>query len=418
MRYSVRIALMILAVRATVFATVEATAADVTGHWQLEVVLGRFLLSHGPLVLRQSGDALNGTYREESIHAQRAGKTGVISGEVKGKQVTMAMEFPDGHGGTMVAEIEDANSMRGSLTVEGRQGAWKWTATRRIDVRASGPKQPVPLFTEKTLVADRSVMDLCVGDDGQTYYLDYFAGALGVISKDSGQLKVLVQGLKEPLSMVAWGGDLYFTEAGSESAQYRDGSLSVFQIKTSQKKTIATGLNYPKTVFADSQGTIFVLEAPGTCTSHGGTNRLLRFAPGKSRYEVALSKLRDATAFVLDSKGNSYVGTMGKSTPGDTAQLLLYERGSTVPRVILADLPSINDMAIDPQDNLYLAGLGSDDGKKDAIILIREAGSQVVPLSSGFHAMCLGVDDAGNVYYATGRSHDSIRALCRRPVAP
>ena len=42
------------------------------------------------------------------------------------------------------------------------------------------------------------------------------------------------------------------------------------------------------------------------------------FAPGAETYQVVLDDLPDPTAFVLDSFGSIYVGTMGRSSPGGT----------------------------------------------------------------------------------------------------
>ncbi len=275
----------------------------------------------------------------------------------------------------------------------------------------------IPEFADSPLILGKSVMDLCVCADGQIYYVDYFGNSLGFISKDNRELNVLLTGLRGPSSIAAIGTDLYFTEVGSKAEKYRDGALCVMRTRTGKKETITGGLHYPSSVFIGPTGAVYVLEAAGSQTSYGGRNRVVRFPAGATRHDVVASNIRDPGAFVVDKKGNIYIGTVGRSMPGDTAKLLIYERGRRSPKTLLSNLPSVEDMAIDPQGNLYIAGFGDDESEKVAIALVLKGHSYFVPIMRGFQAWCLALDPVGNVYYSTGRSSDSLRIL-RRKGAP
>lgn len=272
----------------------------------------------------------------------------------------------------------------------------------------------VPEFADSPLILGKGVIDLCVDADGRVYYVDYFGNSLGFISKDSKEMNVLLTGLNGPLSVEAFGTDVYFTEAGSQDAEYREGTLSVLRTGSGKKETITGGLQYPACLFVDAAGAIYVLEAAGSQTGFGGHNRLLRFPPRSTSYDVVLSKIRRPGSFVVDKSGNIYIGTIGTSSPGDTAELLVFRKGKRSPNTVLSNLPSVHDMGIDSQGNLYIAGVGDDESEQVAIAFVPEGRSYFVPIMRGFQAWCLALDPPGNVYYSTLRGSDSVSVLRRR----
>jgi len=80
---------------------------------------------------------------------------------------------------------------------------------------------------------------------------------------------------------------------------------------------------------------------------------------------------------------------------------------------VLTGLPSVSDLAIDDEDNIYVAGFGK--GRRRITIgYVPKGERRFIPLKRGLHAWCVCLDPAGNVYYSTGRTLDSVRVLKRK----
>ncbi|MBC8869645.1 MAG: HEAT repeat domain-containing protein [Planctomycetes bacterium] len=260
---------------------------------------------------------------------------------------------------------------------------------------------------EDILIAERrGVTDLCLGPGGLVYFVEHFDGAIGCLDKDTRKPRVILQDLKRPNALAAVGSDLYFVEIGTRSGKFHDGTLSVLRTKDGTKEKICDGLHYPSSLFIDGKGAIYVLES-GT---FGGRTRLIRFLSGQTEYEVVIPDVR-GNAVVLDSEGNIFIGTMGKTAPGDTGQLVVYPGGNGPPRTVVQNLPSIHDMEIDDQDNIFIAGMGGDRGKKIAVALVPQGASKFTTLHQGHQTWALALDPSGNIYYSTLRGSNSIRML-------
>ena len=134
-----------------------------------------------------------------------------------------------------------------------------------------------PCYDDQVLFSGQNVLGLSVATNGVVYYADYFGASFGFLDFDNNRLNPLVSGLNHPASVEAAGNRIYFTESGSDAGQYHDGTLSVFDLQTTARTVIATGLQYPVSLFIDAGGNVYVLEAAGSSTSFGGYNRLLKF---------------------------------------------------------------------------------------------------------------------------------------------
>ena len=154
-------------------------------------------------------------------------------------------------------------------------------------------------------------------------------------------LRVLQSDLQQPKSIAAFGDRLLFTETGTSDAKYRDGKLSTFDPETQEITTLADELNYPTSLFVDSDGGVYVIEAGATSTSFGGHDRLLYFPPKSSQFEVLLADLKAPKAVAVDPAGTIYVGTGPKSSYRDTAALLMYPKGQTRAKVLVSNLPDV-----------------------------------------------------------------------------
>lgn len=281
-----------------------------------------------------------------------------------------------------------------------------------IAMRATGPPPSieVPCTKEEILNVGESVMGLTVATNDTIYFADYFGNRVGVVDKNTGRLSALLSDLNAPQAIKAHGWDVYFVEAGTEAGRYHDGALSVLHADAGRREVIVGRLHYPKSLFVDAVGFVYVLEHAGTGTSFGGNDRLIRFAPGANQYEVVLPNLPRANAVVVARDGVISVGNFGETIPGETGELVRYHPGSADPEILSTELPAIQDLAIDGNDNLYLAGFGVDPGTI-GIAVVPKGGNRLIPLAKGFQAWCLALDSDRNIYYATGRNGDSIRVL-------
>ena len=270
---------------------------------------------------------------------------------------------------------------------------------------------PIPEFADEVVIPDDGVMGLCATADGTLYFVDYFEGTLGILDPENRELQVLASGLTAPAKIAASGTDLYFTETGTQGQRYRDGKLSVFDTRTGQHRELVGALQYPTSVFVERSGSILVIECAGSSTSYPGHDRLIRVDPETGKLVVVIPKIPAPQAVVADRRGTIYVGTMGRSSPGNTATLLAYRPGRTEPEVLASELPTIHDLWIDGKSNLYIAGFGRDENT--GVVFLRSGTKEIVPLIDGHQVNCLALDPGGNVFYSSGRRKDAIRVLRR-----
>lgn len=272
------------------------------------------------------------------------------------------------------------------------------------------------LGTERDLTA-LDAWGLTVGPGG-----DVFSVAdeeLRAVNRVNGHSRVVWTGLNRALAVEAFGPDIYFPEAGTESGRFQNGALSVYHSLTGRREVLVRGLHYPKSLFIDARGYVYVLEAGGSHTPFGGRDRLIRFASGSSTVEVILSEVPElAFAVVLTSDGSIVLGVGRPNFPG-LGRLLRY-RPATEPETLLTVPEPIVDLAIDREDNLYLAlsGPGGPAGPPVGIGMLPRGDSSLMPLRTGIRAGCLAVDEARNVYYASGGDGGELRVLTPFPPRP
>ena len=99
-----------------------------------------------------------------------------------------------------------------------------------------------------------------------------------------------------------------------------------------------------------------MLEAAGSSSGFGGNNRLLRFPPGSTNYQVVIPFIPAPVGVAVSRTGVIWVGSYGA---GNTGRVFEYSPGSTNPVTLAQNLPAVNDLAADTNQNLYFAGSGS-----------------------------------------------------------
>ncbi|MBW7866646.1 MAG: redoxin family protein [Candidatus Hydrogenedentes bacterium] len=268
------------------------------------------------------------------------------------------------------------------------------------------------VFGETVISSENGVMGLAYGADDTVYYADFFNGTVGRLDLQSGALEPVLTGLNHPKKVFPAGEHLYFLESGTEAAEFKDGALSRYNLASGERETLCGGLEYPDSLFIDSVGDLYVVEAAGYSTTFGGHSRLIVFRQGSSAYDVVLDNLFAPKAVLVDGQGDIYLGTLSDISPGDTAKLLKYAKGATSPVEIAKWLPSVNDMAFDGEGNLYLAGFGG--GTEPAgICLLAKGGVKVKTVKTGHRVNCIALNPDGDILYSTGGGPNSIRLLRR-----
>ncbi|HUW59474.1 MAG TPA: hypothetical protein VMZ06_00595 [Candidatus Bathyarchaeia archaeon] len=263
-------------------------------------------------------------------------------------------------------------------------------------------------FEDRVLVPN-SVMDLACAADGTVYYADYFEQTVGTLDLATQKKVALLEKLNSPKSLAIRGEWLYFVEVGTEEAKYKDGTLSRIRLPSGPRELIAGGLEYPNSVCASKDGSIYVLEAAGGCTSFGGNHRLIMFRNGSAPYEEVFTTVMAPEGIVLDSEGNIYIGAMGQSSPGDTGKILRYAKGSKDYEVLVGKLPALQDLAIDAEANIFAAG--NSESTQVGVFMVPRGSRESVDLKLAGMVNGLTVDAQGNVFYASRSSVSMLKRV-------
>lgn len=285
-----------------------------------------------------------------------------------------------------------------------------------FDPRSASPTEVFQaaglVFGETVISSENGVMDLAYGADGTVYYADFFNGTIGGLDLKSGEMTPFLTGLNHPKKVFPAGEYLYFLESGTEAAEFKDGALSRYHLAGGERELLCGGLEYPNSLFIDSAGDLYVVEAAKYSTTFGGHSRLIVFRQGSSAYDVVLDNLFAPKAVLVDGQGDIYVGTLSETSPGDTAKLLKFAKGTASPVEIAKWLPSVEDMAFDNEGNLYLAGFGG--GQEPAgICMMAKGGAKVKTVKTGHRVNCIALNSDGDILYSTGCGSNSIRLLRR-----
>lgn len=252
-------------------------------------------------------------------------------------------------------------------------------------------------FEDFVLVPDSGAMDLAPAPDGALYYADYFQNSVGVVDRTAGRMQPLLENLNAPKSIAVSGEWLYFTEVGTKSGQYKDGTLARMKLPSGPRETVAASLSYPNSVFVTPDGSVYVTEAPGGCTSFGGTDRLIVFKGGSNTPEEVFKTAPAPESAIVDADGNIFIGEMGSSSPGDSGRIRKYAPGDTKGEVIVSSLPAVQDMVMDGAGNLFVAGNSSSNA---GVVMVAKGQGKFVSVKTCGMVTGLGIDASGNIYYS------------------
>ncbi len=279
------------------------------------------------------------------------------------------------------------------------------TESQKVIYKAAGL-----VYGETVIASGNDVMDLAYGADDTVYYADLFNGVFGTLALQNGALKPLLTGLKHPKNVVSAGECLYFLESGTESAEFKDGTLNRYKPDSGEREIVCGGLEYPDSLFIDGVGDVYVLEAAKYSTIFGGRSRLIVFRQGGAAYDVLLDDLVAPTAVLVDGDGAIYIGTMGDSSPGETGALLKYVKGSASPVEIAQWLPSVQDMAFDRDGRIYIAGFGKSP-EPVGICMLAKGRTKAKTVITGHMVNSIAFSPDGDMLYSTGGGRNSIRLL-------
>jgi uncharacterized protein YjbI with pentapeptide repeats len=273
--------------------------------------------------------------------------------------------------------------------------------------------RPAAADYAERIISNSRAFDLLVASDGQLYYVDYFGGELGTLDVDTGHQTPLLTGLRSPYHMAEFQNRIYFTEFGTSDAYYGDGALSVFDPKAGTHSRLREGLHAAASIEADSAGNLYVLEVPGTSTSFGGVDRLLKFPNAGGEYDVVIDQMSYVLplSLLLDEANHRlFIGDGGIISPSNLGSLIAYSLDDGTSQTVLTGLPTVWDMEFDRRGNILVAGFGEDDPgiPLRAVSYIPPTLDQFIPLRTGLDAWTVASDGAGSIYFATG---ESIRVL-------
>ena len=255
-------------------------------------------------------------------------------------------------------------------------------------------------YTENELLSNNTPIGMAVSDIGKIYALNAENNSLYEINPFSGQTSVLLDELNTPLKIDYHRGKLYYIEAGTDENEYRDGKLSSYDIITGEVEAISNTLFYPKDLFVDLDGSIYLIEAGESNTSYTGNNRLLKFHDA-NQMTVLLNDIDRPTSIVVDNNGYIFLGLDEFQSNNDS--LLKYnpqDLGSF--EVILENLPSINGLDIDRSGNIYIATSASIG--QEGLAVWNKGATDFSPLVSDTLLTCVALDNNENVYYASSPS--------------
>lgn len=301
--------------------------------------------------------------------------------------------------------------------------AWDGGTTREFllalarDEAFAPPKQVIHVerpdgikYEQKLITEDIGHVGLTYGSDGKVYYASYFNNKIGTLNPETGETKTLANNLNQPHDLFVDNDAIWFIEAGTEEHQYKDGTLSLLDLKTNTTEKVLESLQYPCSICLHGQD-VYVLEAAGSSTPFGGNNRLIAYNKDTRKMREVLPRLKAPTSCVLNRKGDIFIGRFSNPSPGDNGSLICYENGSGTHEIILDGLPSVKGLAVDIDDNIYLAGMGDDAGDKIAIGFIPAGEKKFCALHLGHQANALALSPEGDILFSTDRGYDSVRIL-------